>query len=78
LADDEAQRAIEARTRIVPLDDGRPEFRLLMTRQDGTLDILWSQVLTDGRDVNELAQMKMPEIKVRGWQVDIRQREMPS
>jgi hypothetical protein len=38
-------RAVEARTRIVPLGDGMPEIRILITRSDGAFDLLWSEVL---------------------------------
>jgi hypothetical protein len=41
--------------------------RILISRSDGTLDILWSQVFTDGRDINELAQQTQREYEVRGW-----------
>jgi hypothetical protein len=60
-------RAIECRMRIVPLGDGVPEIRFLITRADGTFDLLWSAVMIDGCDVNEFAQMKLREFEVRGW-----------
>ncbi len=60
-------RAVEARVRIVPSGDGVPEFRLLMTGSDGTLELLWSLQRRDGRDVNALAQEKQREFEVRGW-----------
>ena len=34
----------------------RPEFRVLTSRTDGTLELLWSEVLLDGRDVGEMAK----------------------
>ncbi len=64
-------RVAEARTRIVPLDDGRPEIRFYVSQSDGTMDLRWSMVLRDGRDVNELAQQKQREFETRGWTVDL-------
>lgn len=46
-------RAVEARTRIVPLFDGVPELRILYTNEDGTFDLGWSLVLKDGHEVRE-------------------------
>jgi hypothetical protein len=63
-------RAIECRTRIVPLREGVPEVRFLMTRTDGTLDLLWRAVMIDRRDVNDFAQTKMREFESRGWQLE--------
>jgi hypothetical protein len=41
------ERTAEARTRIVPIGDGRPELRIYCSRMSDpeTLDLLWSQVL---------------------------------
>ncbi len=64
-------RVAEARTRVVPLDDGRPEIRLYLTRSDGMMDLWWSMVLRDGHDVNELAQEKQREFEVQGWTLDL-------
>jgi hypothetical protein len=50
----------------VPLDDGQPEFGLYVSRTDGTLDLLWSEVLCDGRDVSELAQDETEGVR-RPW-----------
>lgn len=60
-------RRVEARTRLAP---GGTELICYMARSDGTLDLLWSQVLEDGRAVNELAQMKQREFEVRGWTLE--------
>ncbi len=63
-------RVAEARTRIVPLDDGRPEIRFYVSRSDGTMGLVWSLVLRDGLEVGELATMKQKEFEVRGWTLD--------
>lgn len=65
-----AGRAVEARTRIVPLGEGAPELRILYTNEDGTFDLGWSVVLKDGHEVRELAQQKQREFEVRGWALE--------
>jgi hypothetical protein len=50
----------EARTHVVPIDEGQPELRISSyraTRFEPT-DLLWSQVITDGRAVGERADGK--------------------
>jgi hypothetical protein len=61
-------RAIECRTRMVPLRDGVPEIRFLMTRTDGALDLLWRAVMINRHDLHEFAQAKMREFESQGWQ----------
>lgn len=61
-------RTAEARTRMVPIGDGRPELRIYVTRlETGELDLLWSQVLDGGRQVGELAEAKRRDFEAKGW-----------
>ena len=62
-------RAVDVRTRLVPYVD-RPEFRVLVLRSDGSMDLLWSEVLFDGRDVGEMAQLEQRKFEIRGWSID--------
>ena len=59
-------RIREARTRLVPFGDHRVELAIYESRSDGTLDLLWSQVLSGG-EVNALAQQAQRESEVAGW-----------
>lgn len=52
-------RVVEARTRMVPLG---PELRIWL---DG--ELLWSQVLRDGRDVGDLAAETRAAWCAKGW-----------
>lgn len=52
-------RRVEARTRMTPVG---PELRICV---DG--ELLWSQVLPDGRAVGELAAEQRRALEGRGW-----------
>jgi len=56
--------------RIVPARRERPLPRVFWTSTDGSFELQWSQVLSDGRAVNELAQQTQREYEVRGWQLE--------
>ena len=48
---------------------GRPELRFYVSDSSG-LDLVWSQVMTDGREVGELAEQKRREFEAKGWSLD--------
>ena len=53
---------------MVPIGDGRPELRFYVSsRETGELELLWSQVFTDGRQVGDLAAEKKKEFEAKGW-----------
>lgn len=52
-------RVAEARTRMVPIG---PELRIYV---DG--ELLWSQVLRDGRAVGDLSEEKRRDFTALGW-----------
>ena len=61
-------RRAEARTRVVPIGDGKPELRFYVTRREtGELDLLWSRVFDDGRQVGEESEAKKREFEAMGW-----------
>jgi len=61
-------RRAEARTRMVPIGLGRRELRFYVSsRETGELELLWSQVLVDGREVGELSEAKKKEFEAKGW-----------
>ena len=61
----------EARTRMVPIDLGRPELRFYVSSHEtGEMMLLWSQVFEDERQVAELAEAKRKEFEAKGWRDD--------
>lgn len=59
-------RTAEARTRMVPAG---PELRIYVTSRQTMepTDLLWSQVMRDGRAIGDLADEKKREFEARGW-----------
>jgi hypothetical protein len=53
---------------MVPIGNGLPELQIYCSRMSDptTLDLLWSQVLPDGRAVGALAEEKRREFETRG------------
>jgi hypothetical protein len=60
-----AGRVVESRTRMTPLG---PELRVYVSsRETGELELLWSQVPRDGREVGELADQERKDHERRGY-----------
>jgi hypothetical protein len=61
-------RRAEARTRQVYA--GRPELRFYVSGSSGALDLVWSQVMTNGLELGALADQKRAEFEAKGWALE--------
>ena len=60
----------EARMRILPIGDGHLEFGVYDLRADGSLDLIWSQVVR-GPEAFDFVRDQQREYEKQGWVRDL-------
>jgi hypothetical protein len=65
-------RFAEARMRIVPIGNGRPELRIYVQHPTPEFQLLTSQLLKTGEELDTLARQQRQLFEAKGWTVEAR------